>query len=239
MLKFVLAVTLSCSTLHAYSLYDGRPHWRQDIKYYCEDLYCDVVASAAHEWQTVLGNTITFVQTDDPFAANCVVCTGSGVSGGTIAYASCSTGDDVIYFALVQVFQPLLMDKAVAMHELGHVLGLDHSSDFAAVMYPLVYSTKISLGVDDIKAIFDLYEISAITEIPVSVHWVKGRYFMFESFTGAVVQYGKNTFTIDHLSQKIMGRLPLQMTITYDGVEKTFTVLKPNKRKPETIRYDY
>ncbi|KAH9515042.1 hypothetical protein Btru_018956 [Bulinus truncatus] len=45
---------------------------------------------------------------------------------------------------------------AVAVHELGHTMGLHHSNDQTAIMYPL-YQTSVELAVDDIRGIKDMY----------------------------------------------------------------------------------
>ncbi|XP_054454356.1 collagenase 3 [Anoplopoma fimbria] len=46
----------------------------------------------------------------------------------------------------------------VAAHELGHALGMGHSADAGALMYPVYsYSTGYPLSEDDIKGIQDLY----------------------------------------------------------------------------------
>ena len=47
---------------------------------------------------------------------------------------------------------------AVAMHEMGHVLGLDHSADPNSVMFPTVHEPAV-LTAGDITAISDLYGI--------------------------------------------------------------------------------
>ncbi|KAI4352413.1 hypothetical protein L6164_006669 [Bauhinia variegata] len=51
----------------------------------------------------------------------------------------------------------------VAIHEVGHLLGLDHSSDQNAIMYALVTPgvNKRTLGSDDIAGIGALYSFKA------------------------------------------------------------------------------
>jgi hypothetical protein len=45
----------------------------------------------------------------------------------------------------------------VAMHEFGHALGMYHSNNFGAVMYPYYQGAKFGLGSDDINGIRDIY----------------------------------------------------------------------------------
>jgi hypothetical protein len=46
--------------------------------------------------------------------------------------------------------------RTVALHELGHVMGLLHSDDIEAIMYPGFHGEK-DLGQDDINAMRELY----------------------------------------------------------------------------------
>lgn len=52
--------------------------------------------------------------------------------------------------------------ESVAVHEIGHILGLGHSSDEAAIMYPTISSgmRKVELANDDILGIQELYGAS-------------------------------------------------------------------------------
>jgi predicted Zn-dependent protease len=51
-----------------------------------------------------------------------------------------------------QVYLP-----SVALHEIGHALGLDHSTDPSSIMWPYYSASRSTLGVSDITAIQALY----------------------------------------------------------------------------------
>jgi predicted Zn-dependent protease len=59
---------------------------------------------------------------------------------------------------------------SVVLHELGHSLGLDHSSDFEAVMYPSYSRSTGTLTQDDINGIQHIYGVPErlTTKRPVS-----------------------------------------------------------------------
>ncbi len=47
--------------------------------------------------------------------------------------------------------------QAVALHEIGHLLGLGHSDDPAAIMFPTYSSSRLNLAEDDIAGVQTLY----------------------------------------------------------------------------------
>ena len=52
----------------------------------------------------------------------------------------------------------------VALHEVGHALGLDHTNVAGAVMEPIYTGARRSLSLDDIAGIQALYGVSAVPE---------------------------------------------------------------------------
>src|SRR4051794_2676139 len=50
---------------------------------------------------------------------------------------------------------------ALALHEIGHALGLDHSSDPSAVVYPVILFGNIDIAKTDIDALRALYGSTA------------------------------------------------------------------------------
>ena len=61
--------------------------------------------------------------------------------------------------------------ESVALHELGHVLGLDHSSDAASVMYAIYGGPRRALTLDDIAGIESIY--GARGSDRYAAHWEK------------------------------------------------------------------
>lgn len=47
--------------------------------------------------------------------------------------------------------------ETIALHEIGHILGIAHSDVFGSIMYPTYYGIKRTLTDDDCQAIWDLY----------------------------------------------------------------------------------
>lgn len=76
----------------------------------------------------------------------------------------------------------------VALHEIGHVLGLDHSDDPSSVMYYLYSSDKNSLRPDDIDGIQSLYGAASVSPVPEP-----STYLLFLLGLAMVLAYGRKT----------------------------------------------
>jgi hypothetical protein len=59
--------------------------------------------------------------------------------------------------------------ETVALHEMGHVLALDHSNNFSAVMYAYYQGVRRSLHQDDINGVCALYPAAAAPTFPLEV----------------------------------------------------------------------
>ncbi|XP_012840653.1 PREDICTED: metalloendoproteinase 1-like isoform X2 [Erythranthe guttata] len=84
--------------------------------------------------------------------------------GGTLAHAFAPTNGRFHYDAdelwSVGPVQDAFDLETVALHEIGHLLGLDHSSVEAAIMYPRIPSGRTKgLNTDDIQGIRALYNV--------------------------------------------------------------------------------
>jgi len=104
---------------------------------------------------------------------NGAVCTGSCLAATLTGYYTTQAGDDRIYDADVytNTSQPLYSSReagcsgeydidSIMTHEVGHVIGLGHSSVSGATMYPSISACNTaprSLASDDIAGRDDLY----------------------------------------------------------------------------------
>ena len=76
---------------------------------------------------------------------------------------------------------------ALALHEIGHALGLGHSTDISAVMYPTILSGAHDLGQPDIEGIRTLYDSLSSRQYSVTdAATLEHRYVGAISYNGPV-----------------------------------------------------
>jgi Ca2+-binding RTX toxin-like protein len=120
----------------------------------------DTVRSIFQAWDALTG--INFVEVADSTSSQIRVGqNGIDGSGGKIALATCWTnGGGSIIQATIEFDSDAFNDPNVfylaGLHELGHVIGLGHSSSSADLMFPII-SGQRGLSVDDIRGARTLY----------------------------------------------------------------------------------
>lgn len=134
------------------------------------DTLRSVCSDAFKKWSDF--SQFTFQEASDAASANIVIAFYSGDHGDghpfdgpgtTLAHASSPEGGRLHFDADEKSSANPAMDQidleSVAVHEIGHLLGLDHSSDSNAVMYSKIPpgTVKRDLAQDDIDGIHALY----------------------------------------------------------------------------------
>ncbi|KAK3223219.1 hypothetical protein Dsin_010244 [Dipteronia sinensis] len=168
-----------------YSFFPGRPRWpsnRRTLSYaflpdnQLTDNVKAVFGRAFSRWSTV--TQLNFTQSESYRTADIRIAFASGDHGdgepfdgvlGTLAHAfSPPSGffhlDNDENWVIEGVTNPLTTMSAVdlesvAVHEIGHLLGLGHSSVEESIMFPTISSgtRKVELASDDIEGIQTLY----------------------------------------------------------------------------------
>ncbi|KAK4791845.1 hypothetical protein SAY86_032258 [Trapa natans] len=168
-----------------YSFFPGAPQWpanRQDLTYAFDpqdnltDTAKAAFARAFQKWADV--TPLTFTEISSYSAADITIGFFTGDHGdgepfdgvlGTLAHAFSPTNGRfhldgaeswVVEGDVTKSSVSTAVDlESVAVHEIGHILGLGHSSVSEAIMYPTISSRtrKVDLAADDIQGIQVLY----------------------------------------------------------------------------------
>ncbi|CAH2047497.1 unnamed protein product [Thlaspi arvense] len=171
-----------------YSFFPGKPRWpkqRRDLSYAfvpannLTDDVKQVFARAFSRWADV--TPLNFTRSESLLGADIVIGFFVGEHGdgepfdgamGTLAHASSPPtgmfhldGDEDWLVSETEISRRILpvtsvVDlESVAVHEIGHLLGLGHSSVENAIMYPAISGgdRKVELAKDDIEGIQQLY----------------------------------------------------------------------------------
>ncbi|KAJ6410489.1 hypothetical protein OIU84_007269 [Salix udensis] len=170
-------------TVSHYSFFTGMPRWRKQALTYSflpENQITDdiktVFSRAFDRWSTVI--PLTFTQTDSISAADIRISFFAGDHGdgetfdgvlGTLAHAfsppngrlHLDSDEDWVVTGDVRTstLTSAVDLESVAVHEIGHLLGLGHSSVEESIMYPSISSgtKKVELASDDVEGIQTLY----------------------------------------------------------------------------------
>ncbi|XP_006495379.2 metalloendoproteinase 3-MMP-like [Citrus sinensis] len=168
-------------TVSHYSFFRGSPRWpasKFSLTYaFRPGTRSDAITPVARAFQTWAANTqFKFSKIEDFANADIKISFESGDHGdgnpfdgrggpeGIIAHAFAPTNGRFHYDAdepwAVGAVQGAFDLETVALHEIGHLLGLHHSSVEGAIMYPSIAAgVKKGLHGDDIQGIRDLYNV--------------------------------------------------------------------------------
>lgn len=160
MKNMMLAVitVLQCLSTFGFGFVPEAPKAPRELHYYCKDAELDTsLLSALEKWNTALDKYFSISKTDNPFDAYVLVFRTNDATAGLSGETYFVSGG-VVFIYVNPTRETLFALDSVMLHEMGHALGLTHSSYPDAIMFPSinVYRTAV-LGYDDIAGIRTLY----------------------------------------------------------------------------------
>lgn len=176
------STTNRLNTVAHYSFFPGTPRWpedRRDLNYAflpanrLEESAKEVFARAFAKWEAVIPMTFTRIETYASADIRIGFFTSDHGDGepfdgvlGVLAHAFSPPhgrfhlDGDEYWVDGATALDPTAFDlESVAIHEIGHLLGLGHSSIEEAIMYPSISGgvRKVELAADDVEGVQVLY----------------------------------------------------------------------------------
>lgn len=155
--------------------------------------YQSTIEAAFARWASVSGLTFTRVAdaASVPIRIGFEAFTLSGELGETdFRFARGLLGNDTLVRLLDPAASPLLTNASglyyypafgvtlfqVVLHEIGHALGLDHTTDPGTIMYPYATATDADLALGDVEGINALYPyFTVVADSPVQIEAATGQ----------------------------------------------------------------
>jgi hypothetical protein len=191
-------------------------------------------------WNASSGGKFTFTKIDGPADINFIDKKG-GVSLTNAAYLA----ETYVYpsaSAIEHVDIVVYMDNPnfileILLHEEGHALGLGHSTDIQAVMYPVVQGYTV-LHKSDADALGHLYGFVPVApDIGLLITRIRGKFYQFSSsYYLDLTMKNRKMIEIGFLEKrsivnfKFRGAYPFFTTWVYRGWSQTVPIQRPSRK---------
>lgn len=219
----LLTILLLCGSCHAFNVIPGFK-LVQTVHYRCEPRLADSFLREFAQWNSVLDNRFSLIQESDASAAvdlNVSYSDNIAPDWGWGGFGIIMISTEMKQFEL-----SMLMDS-VMLHEIGHCLGLSHSADIGAIMFPSA-KAMATLGTDDVDGVRSIYGLPATdwASFQLNVAGVGRTKICYTSGYVATWDFGDGSVSIT--GQKVKHRFHAKgtyaITATYLGVSRSVSI---------------
>lgn len=228
LLMVILSLVLN-SSVFGYNLYEDHRHWDKPIRWkvydsstdYSAVQYKDMIKKAFDYWNVYTGLDIQESTNDKD--ANVFIAKLDPNGNKYLAETAHSVKNGVIGISGISLYQNISFK--VILHEVGHVLGMDHSNNQAAVMYFAAKWDTISK--DDADGIAELYGKSYEPQFPIEIQHIRGRQYILNTELEGMFQQKKGKLWLPGKHVRLRGKYPIKVKFVYRMFEQEITINKP------------
>lgn len=238
MTRILLIVLLALAPpIWGFEHYPDKIKWtKTEIKWSTDnEAYSDDALAAFQEWSAATNYHLTFTKVQNDAGPDIRIQDSTDEDTRFLGFSGITRKDGAIVHGLIKIHTTnSKFYRALILHEIGHVLGLEHCNIKRAAMWSVIDADRHTLHKDDVEGICALYGLTPIMpDFFVGVTRIRGKKYRFESSVPILYTFPKDALSDLTTEQdfRFRGRYPFSVVADYNGWIKTIVIQHPKKKR--------